>query len=173
MTQHRSVQPDHKNREDLTGEHAFGDIGQIILLICFLGIWITDSFIFEFSLSLTPKLPLPVRLGAALCPWIPAGYLAAAGLKIVFFEIRNPPIVITKGVFRLVRHPVYLGAILMILGLLVYSLSLAAMAIWVVIILFYIHISGREEKLLLKRFGKAYEDYQKKVPMLVPSIRRK
>ena len=173
MTHKKGPQLPYKKRDDLTGEHVFGDTGQILLLILFLGIWISDSFIFRYSLFLTQKLPVAVRLGAALCLWIPAGLLAGAGLKIVFGEVRDPPIVIKKGVFRLVRHPVYLGAILLILGLLVYSLSLSASGVWIVIILFYIHISRHEEKLLLRKFGKAYEDYQKEVPMLIPRLRRR
>lgn len=173
MTHKKGSLLPYKKRDDLTGEHAFGDIGQIVLLFLFLGIWISDSFICRYSLFLTPNLPLPLRLGAALCLWIPAAYLAGAGLKTVFIEVRDPPIVITKGVFRLVRHPVYLSAILLILGLLVFSLSLSALGIWVLILLFYIHISRHEEKLLLQKFGKAYEDYQNAVPMLIPRFRRK
>ena len=29
----------HDNREDLIGEHIFGDLGQIILLFIFLAVW--------------------------------------------------------------------------------------------------------------------------------------
>jgi protein-S-isoprenylcysteine O-methyltransferase Ste14 len=33
-------------------------------------------------------------------------------------------------------------------------------------------ISWKEEEELIKEFGKEYEDYKKKVPMLVPKRRR-
>jgi hypothetical protein len=36
-----------EQRDDLTGEHPFGDAGQIIFALLFLGIWIADSFFFE------------------------------------------------------------------------------------------------------------------------------
>jgi protein-S-isoprenylcysteine O-methyltransferase Ste14 len=91
-----------------------------------------------------------------------------SGVKIVFGEIRETPRVITEGVFSFVRHPVYLGSILAFLGLIVMTLSLLSVIIWLIGIIFYYRISRYEERLLLSRFGKDYEDYMKKVPMLFP-----
>jgi len=67
----------------------------------------------------------------------------------------------------------YLGALSLYLGLLVSTFSLIAAGIWVLIIVFYYFNSKHEEKLLLIKFGKDYEDYQREVPMLIPRIRRK
>ena len=91
----------------------------------------------------------------------------------VFGEAREEPRVIRKGVYNIVRHPMYLGALLLYLGLLVSTFSLIAAGIWVVIIIFYYFNSKHEEKLLLDKFGKDYEDYNNEVPMLIPRIRRK
>jgi len=33
-------------------------------------------------------------------------------------------------------------------------------------------ISRKEEKELIREFGREYEDYKKKVPMLIPRLRR-
>ena len=43
----------HQHRSDLTGEHVFSDIGQLILLVIFLTVWIADSFVFKYSTFLT------------------------------------------------------------------------------------------------------------------------
>ena len=43
---------------------------------------------------------------------------------------------ITKGVFGLVRHPIYLSEILLYLGFLFFSASLAAACVWAIAILF-------------------------------------
>ena len=75
---------------------------------------------------------------------------------------------IDKGVFAIVRHPIYLGSILTYLGLLCFSLSIASTAVWILIIVFYWLISRYEEKLLIGRFGDEYLEYRKKVPMLFP-----
>ena len=102
-----------------------------------------------------------------------AGALAWVGMKIVFGENREKPAVIRKGVFNLVRHPIYLGAILLYLGLIILTLSLAATVVWIITILFYHFISRYEEKLLLEKFGKDYEEYMREVPMWIPRLIRK
>lgn len=158
----------HKNRPDLAGEHKFGDAGQMMLLVVFLTVWILDSFVFKLSTFLNEDVRwyFPVVLGIIILAL--AGYFTGAGLKTVFGEVRNPPQVITSGVFSIVRHPVYLGSIMTILGLTIMTLSLFSLIIWLIIVIFYYYISHHEEKLLLARFGKEYEDYMKKVPMLFP-----
>ena len=163
---------DHHNRSDLAGEHIFGDMGQLILLLLFMGVWITDSFFLHFSDLYTALLPLFVRIILIAIIFIMGGYLAYDGMRIVFGEVRAEPVVIRKGVFTVIRHPIYLGAILFYAGLLVIKLSLAAVFIWLVIILFYHLISRHEEKLLLNKFGRDYEQYMRDVPMWVPGLKR-
>lgn len=164
----------HENRKDLAGEHALGDLGQFILLVVFLGVWITDSFFLKFSMQFSDYAPLYIRIPLAVVILIIAGYLARKGLTAVFSEVRETPIVIRNGVFSIVRHPIYLGAILTYLALLVVFFSLASLLVWVVIILFYIYLCKHEEKLLTAKFGKDYEHYKLGTPMLLPRlIRRK
>jgi protein-S-isoprenylcysteine O-methyltransferase Ste14 len=158
----------HQNRGDLTGEHAFSDIGQLIFLIIFLIVWIADSFIFEYSTFLTQYISNYIRVPIALTILTVSGLLAGFGLSTVFGKSRKEPQVITTGVFSIVRHPIYLGSILLYLGFILLSLSLLSTLVWLIIIIFYYMISRYEEKLLTQRFGSAYEKYKKKVPMLFP-----
>jgi protein-S-isoprenylcysteine O-methyltransferase Ste14 len=158
----------HKNRPDLTGEHRFGDAGQLILIIVFLAVWILDSFVFKYSTFLNINIKWYFLVIPGVIILAISQYIAVSGVKIVFGEIRETPRVITKGVFSFVRHPVYLGSILAFLGLIVMTLSLLSVIIWLIGIIFYYRISRYEERLLLSRFGKEYEDYMKKVPMLFP-----
>ena len=158
----------HQHRSDLTGEYAFGDMGQLILLIVFLVLWIADSFVFKYSTFLTQYVSNYIRVPIALIVLAISGLLAWVGLKIVFGETREEPQVITTGVFSIVRHPIYLGSILLYLGFIILSLSLLSTLVWFIIIIFYYMISRYEEKLLIQRFGSVYEEYKKKVPMLLP-----
>jgi len=158
----------HQHRGDLTGEHAFSDMGQLILLVVFLVVWIADSFVFKYSTFLTQYVSNYIRVPIALIVLVISGLLAWTGLKIVFRETREEPQVITTGVFSIVRHPIYLSSILLYLGFILLSLSLFSVLVWFIIIIFYYQISRYEEKLLTQRFGSAYEEYKKKVPMLLP-----
>jgi len=158
----------HANRPDLTGEYKYGDAGQLVLALLFLILWILDSFILKFSTFLNDYIEWYAMVIPGVIILAGAGYLARAGLKSVFGEIRETPRVITKGVFSVVRHPIYLGSILTYLGLIVITLSLVSFIIWIIAIIFYYYISRHEEKMLLSRFGEEYEEYMKKVPMLFP-----
>lgn len=158
----------YQHRSDLTGEHAFSDIGQLIFLAIFLITWITDSFVFEYSTFFTQYVFIYIRIPIALVVLIISGLLARAGLNTVFGKTREGPHVITTGVFSIVRHPIYLGSILLYLGFILLTLSLLSVLVWILIIVFYYMISLYEEKLLVQRFGSAYEEYKKKVPMLFP-----
>ena len=160
----------HDERDDLIGEHAAGDAGQIILVCVFLVTWIADTFFFQYTTFVNQYVPLAVRIPAGVVLLVLSVYLVRAGLAIVFGEERDPPGVINKGVFNVVRHPVYLSEILLYLGLLMFSISLAAAVVWLVAIGFLHYISRHEEKLLLARFGEQYAQYMRDVPMWVPRI---
>jgi protein-S-isoprenylcysteine O-methyltransferase Ste14 len=162
---------EHKDRPDLAGEHKLSDLYQIILLIVFLAVWITDSFLFHYSDFPLKYIPLYVRLPLGIITLIISGYLAKSGLKLVFGDVRDEPCIINKGIFAVVRHPVYLGSILLYLGLLILTLSVAAAAIWIIILAFYHFISKYEEKLLTEKYGDEYRKYMKEVPMWLPRIK--
>jgi len=163
----------HKGREDLAGEHTAGDAGQGILALLFAVVWILDTFFLKYTTFLNGSVPLGVRVPLGVASLVVSGYLVWAGLAIVFGERRETPVVIRKGVFNVVRHPIYLSEILLYLGCLMLSLSLAAACILPAAIAFLHYISRHEEKLLLARFGEEYERYIRDVPMWVPRLRKK
>ena len=160
----------HDNREDLAGEHVLGDAVQGILLVVFLAVWITDSFFLRYSTFISEYIPLFVKIPFATVILCIGGYLAKAGHDIIFKEVRKEPCVVTHGVFGTVRHPLYLAAILFYLGLLLFTFSIIAGIVWIVIIIFYNYIAGYEEKLLTEKFGKEYEDYMRRVPRWIPGF---
>ena len=163
----------HEDRADLVGEHAFGDLGQIIFLIIFLIVWISDSFFFEYSTYSQDTIPNIIRLILGLPILLASGFLAKKGLRIIFGEVRKKPEIIEKGIFKIVRHPIYLGSILLYLGLTILTCSIASAVVWIIIVLFYYYISRYEEELLLKEFGADYKNYMERVPMLIPNIFKK
>jgi len=156
------------SRDDLIGEHKIGDMGQLILLLIFVCVWMTDTFFLKFSIILANITSLTIRIPLGIGILMVAGWLARSGHRVVFGEVRQEPRVIREGVFSIVRHPIYLGAILFYLGLLVFSLSITAALIWLIIIRFYIFLCRYEEKLLTAKFGDEYTNYMREVPMLLP-----
>lgn len=161
---------EHRNREDLGGEHPYGDAGQVIFLVIFLVIWGLDSFTFRFSTILAAYIPLYFRLILAGLIFLYSGYLAQTGLRKVFIEERDTPHVIRTGIFSRMRHPIYLAALLLYIGFILITLSLISLALWVVIFFFYNYIAVYEEKRLEEKFGREYIDYCKEVPKWFPRL---
>ena len=80
--------------------------------------------------------------------------------------------VIEKGPFRLIRHPMYAGQILVYIGLLGLALQSWA-AILFILITSSIYYGNRiriEEKFLVAELGNAYLDYMKRTKRLIPFI---
>ncbi len=161
-----------RHRDNLAGEHRIGDIGQLTLYCLFMALWISDMLL-NYSNFLNEYVPAVIRLPIGILLLIISGYMAGTGLWIIFGKKAQSQGVIRRGVFRFVRHPIYLSEIILYLGLLLLNVSLAAALVWVIAIFFLHYISRYEERLLLVRFGKEYEQYMRDVPMWIPHIWRK
>ena len=166
-------QKSYEHRNDLAGEHSISDIGQIILLILFITGLLVDKLILHFSVFSAELFPFYLRILFALPFFIFSFVLARFGLKTVFGEKREELVVIKSGVFSIVRHPIYLGSILLYFGFIIISLSVVAFCIWIIIIIFYYFNSRYEEKLLIDKLGIQYEKYMNEVPMFIPGFCRK
>jgi protein-S-isoprenylcysteine O-methyltransferase Ste14 len=160
----------HTEHPHLSGEHRWGDTGQLILLVMFLGIWVSDSFIFHYSTFLVEVVSNYIRVPLAGLVLIGGWYMARGGMKAVFGTTREKPEVISTGVFGIVRHPIYTGAILFYLGATVITMSIASAAFVLIIIGFYIAIGKYEERILAEEFGNDYLEYKKKTGMLFPKF---
>ena len=92
--------------------------------------------------------------------------LAFIGIK----EESSSQVLNTSGLNTYVRHPLYAGVILGLLGWLMLSPTYPALATFIITCLYVpigIHF---EEKKLITTYGKTYEDYRKAVPMLWPKL---
>ncbi|MGD2096451.1 MAG: isoprenylcysteine carboxylmethyltransferase family protein [Desulfobacterales bacterium] len=154
------------------GEHPFGDAGQLILFGVFLVTWILDSFILRRSTFWATRIPLAIRLLFLATALVAAFWLFKSGHVAVIGEHR-PAKILSSGAFGYLRHPLYLGSILVYLGLTVSTASLFCLALLVPIILFYNYIADYEEKLMAAKFGQAYLAYQNKTGRWLPRFGKK
>jgi protein-S-isoprenylcysteine O-methyltransferase Ste14 len=76
----------------------------------------------------------------------------------------------TTGILKYIRHPIYAGTILIILGLFVFIPNLATLTSCICMLI-YIPIGIMlEEKKLVARYGAAYIQYRNDVPALLPKL---
>ncbi|MBD3188747.1 hypothetical protein GF325_18105 [Candidatus Bathyarchaeota archaeon] len=68
-------------------------------------------------------------------------------------------------IYSIIRHPTYLGIILIAFGGAVFRLSVYSLIFsCIVVIGFYLHVTLVEEKELEERFGEGYKEYRQDVP---------
>lgn len=77
----------------------------------------------------------------------------------------------TKGIYSVVRHPLYLGNFLMWLGLLIFCLNfyyiiIISLFFW----LYYERIMFAEERFLEKKYGESYLSWSITVPAFIPAF---
>jgi protein-S-isoprenylcysteine O-methyltransferase Ste14 len=123
-------------------------------------------------------LPLPFAVPATdLIRWISAGCLIVIGLAFFAAGVRNfsraatpvptnQPVraLVTTGIHRWTRNPIYLGMFLVYGGI-----GVAAQSPWLLILALPLAVTirygvvAREEAYLERRFGDAYRDYKARV----------
>ena len=157
-------------RDDASGEHPYGDLGQIICLAAFLALWILDVFVLRVSTLLAQFIPLSVRLAFAGLVFVPAIYFIQTGHRVISDESLRHQRLIKEGAFARLRHPLYCGSLLFYLGLVLTSFSLISLAALGAIFVFYNFIASYEEKLLEQEYGLEYQEYRRRVPKWLPRL---
>ncbi len=77
---------------------------------------------------------------------------------------------ITHGVYRFTRHPIYLGVIMVCIGVPVYTSSLYGLLTMSALIPIILNRIRMEERLLSEEFGDAYRAYKEATSKLIPFI---
>lgn len=110
---------------------------------------------------------LPITLGAVFYLWC-AWDFAFAGQGTPA-PIDPPKRLLSRGLYGLVRNPMYVGVVLILLGEAIVFLSLTLLSYaFLVLLMFHLFVVYYEEPTLRKQFGPTYEDYCRTVPRWVP-----
>jgi protein-S-isoprenylcysteine O-methyltransferase Ste14 len=71
---------------------------------------------------------------------------------------------IDSGVFRIVRHPLYLGSALFTIGIILLIQSIPSTILGLVAIFCFWMTFKKEDEFNVKKFGDVYKEYMEKVP---------
>jgi protein-S-isoprenylcysteine O-methyltransferase Ste14 len=84
-------------------------------------------------------------------------------------SVKKDPELVTSGPYRYIRHPIYTGFLLAMIGSAISS-SIFWLALFVFSAPYFIYSALKEEQLMSKQFPKVYPDYKSKTKMLIPFI---
>ncbi len=79
-------------------------------------------------------------------------------------------VLVTTGIYSVVRHPIYLGLLVITFGLVVSSGVLAQFVPWVNLVILLTYKMRWEEVLLSAKY-KGYAQYLTKVPAIIPGLK--
>jgi len=84
--------------------------------------------------------------------------------------IRKDHQLITHGIYRFTRHPIYLGSLMCCMGAPAYAPSLYGFLVMLVLVPIVFNRIRMEEALLIEEFGDAYLAYRKSTSKLIPFV---
>ena len=151
-------------RKGLGAEHPLNDKVQAVFLVVYLVVWGLDSFVFRFSTVLAGLVPVFVRIILAVISFVVAIYLAGKSHSAIFKKADGEPKLMTNGVYRWTRHPMYLAALLIILPFFFMTLSLLPLLVWIGLFVFLDRMATYEIRDLIRILGEQYLNYQRQVP---------
>jgi protein-S-isoprenylcysteine O-methyltransferase Ste14 len=127
--------------------------------------WIVSGHGHAVTPAEWPAVPV-IAVGAALYLWCVWNFAVVGGGTPGPWDA--PTQVVATGPFRWVRNPIYLAALLIVLGQawLFRSLPLLAYA-GAMAVIFHLFVTGYEERVLRRRFS-SYPAYQRAVPRWIP-----
>ena len=97
--------------------------------------------------------------------------LIAAGWKSLYAAQKSGGLAI-GGPYARVRHPQYLGFIVIMIGFLLQWPTIVTIVMFPILLLVYRRLAIREERDVRAEFGDAYEAYEASTPRFVPSLHR-
>jgi len=75
-------------------------------------------------------------------------------------------VLVDTGIYSVIRHPLYLGWLLMYLAIIFWSQHWLTIIIGVIGMICVYLISRQEDQRLVEKFGDDYKDYMQKVPRM-------
>lgn len=102
---------------------------------------------------------------------IGGGFWILAAAWPVLYQAQRARRLATTGPYSRVRHPQYVGFILIMAGFLLQWPTLVTLVMFPILVAMYLRLGRREEADARAEFGAAYDEYARAVPAWVPRAR--
>jgi protein-S-isoprenylcysteine O-methyltransferase Ste14 len=102
---------------------------------------------------------------------IAAGFIILSAAWDVLFKAQREHQLATTGLYAYLRHPQYVGFILIMLGFLLQWPTLLTLVMFPILVVMYVRLARGEEREALVEFGEAYAHYAAHTPAFFPRWR--
>lgn len=100
---------------------------------------------------------------------IAAGFIILSSAWKVLYRAQTTNQLAVDGPYRVVRHPQYVGFIVIMAGFLFQWPTLVTIVMFPILLFMYVKLARQEEKEALEEFGTDYKTYMQSVPAFFPS----
>jgi protein-S-isoprenylcysteine O-methyltransferase Ste14 len=101
---------------------------------------------------------------------IGGGFWLIAAAWRVLYDAQQRHELATTGAYSYVRHPQYVGFILIMLGFLVQWPTLLTLGMFPVLVVMYVRLAQHEEREVRAEFGQEYDRYAATTPGWLPGL---
>lgn len=167
----------HRSRAVKVARNARGPLETVLLTLAWIGffvplVWIwSDAFAAaEFELRIVPLVAGAILYVVGL--WAFQRSHADLGTNwSVTLQVREQHSLVTSGVYRRIRHPMYTGLLIFSLGQAVAVPNWIAGPSYLVVMVLLVALRlGPEERLMRETFGARYDEYAARTRRLVPGV---
>ena len=102
--------------------------------------------------------------------FIICGFLLISKVWHVLYQAQRAGTLAMSGPYTYVRHPQYVGFILVMLGFLLQWPTLLTLAMFPVLVWMYVRLARAEEQQVIAELGDAYRQYAARVPAFIPRL---
>ena len=100
-------------------------------------------------------------------------WLTLMGIVLVILgwsKIHKSAGLVTDGVYRIIRHPQYVGLFFIMIGWLLHWPTLLTLIFFPVLLFVYYRLAISEDTALAQIFGEEFENYKSKTPRFIPHL---
>jgi protein-S-isoprenylcysteine O-methyltransferase Ste14 len=128
-----------------------------------------ESHLWAFALDRLGVLPLPLGVYLVMAT---SSVLIATGAGLVAVGwvtvYRGRGGLVTDGVYAYLRHPQYLGLILVVIGYIIQWPTALTLLMAPVLVAVYVRLARREDEELARSFGEGFVEYAARTPAFIP-----
>jgi protein-S-isoprenylcysteine O-methyltransferase Ste14 len=104
--------------------------------------------------------------------FIGGGFILISAAWKVLYDAQQRRALASSGPYSYVRHPQYVGFILVMFGFLLQWPTILTLAMFPVLTVMYVKLARTEERESITEFGEAYTKYAAEVPGFIPRLGR-